>query len=63
VNLCGAVIDAKRKRNFLFQCTGVILDPKERQRLLGPFCEFLYGFQGRIVSATRHNNRTVHSLN
>jgi hypothetical protein len=27
----GAGIDAKSKRNLLFQCTGVVPDPKERQ--------------------------------
>ena len=25
-------IDAKSKRNLLFQCTGVVPDPKERQQ-------------------------------
>lgn len=32
----GAGIDAKSKRNLLFQCTGVVPDPKERQRPPAP---------------------------
>lgn len=58
----GAGIDAKSKRNLLFQCTGVVPD-REPQH---PFGEFLYGFRGlNRASATRHNmiGGTVHPLN
>jgi hypothetical protein len=63
----GAGIKAKNKRNLLFQCTGLVPDPKERQ--WPPwhlFFMFLYGFQEQNrASVTRHNmiGGTVHPLN
>ena len=62
-------INAKSKRNLLFQCTGIVPDLKERQQhpeVFGDFGEFLYGFQGwNRASATRYNmiGRIVHPLN
>ena len=56
----------KSKRNLLFQCTGVIPDPKEKRWPLVLVGEFLYGFQGQNrASATRHNiiGESVHPLN
>jgi hypothetical protein len=52
----GAKIDAKSKRNLLFQCTGLIPDLKERHQPPAPVPQlFLYGFQGQNrASATRH---------
>jgi hypothetical protein len=38
---CGARIAAKSKRNLLFQCTGVIPDPKDRQQPPSPVRLFL----------------------
>jgi hypothetical protein len=43
---CGAGIDAKSKRNLLFQCTEVFLDPKERQRPPAPVWQVFIWFPG-----------------
>jgi hypothetical protein len=61
----GAKIDAKSKRNLLFQCTGVIPDEKVRHQPPAPVQQVFYMFS---TGRTEHQQlgtlcRIVHPLN